>query len=209
MVSRDELLQLAPLLGALRRGEAVAVPTDTVYGVATLPTAPATGRLFALKERPDDVAIAVLVADLGTALSLSAGGGEELALLGARFWPGALTVVCPRREGLDYELGGDAATIGLRCPAHALLRALLAETGPLAVTSANRHGEPPARSAAEVRRAFGAELACLDGGMMTAPPSTVVALEGGGLRLLRAGAIDFAEVEGSLHGRRGAARGDK
>jgi tRNA threonylcarbamoyl adenosine modification protein (Sua5/YciO/YrdC/YwlC family) len=208
MVTPDDAAQLAPLLAALGRGAAVAVPTDTVYGIATLPVAPATGRLFALKDRPDDVAIAVLVADLETAVSLTAAGRAELEILGARFWPGALTVVCPRRPDLGFDLGGDPMTIGLRCPAHALLRALLGETGPLAVTSANRHGDPPARTAAEVRLAFGAELLCLDGGTMVAPPSTVVALEDGAVRLLRAGAVEFSEVERALSDRRGAAGGD-
>src|SRR3954468_12745678 len=135
-------LPTPPLCGfgaALEAGLVVAIPTDTVYGLAADPFRPgATDRIFEAKKRPRDVELPVLVADVEQALSLCA---QELVAAGARrlmerFWPGPLTLVLPRRPGLDADLGSDDLTIGVRCPAHVVARTLCARVGPLAVTSA-------------------------------------------------------------------------
>src|SRR3954468_9781705 len=136
---------------ALEAGEAIVVPTDTVYGVAVALSVPgATRQLFALKDRPDEVPIAVLVASPAQAGELVEPLTGTVARVADALWPGPLTVVLRRRPDVDVDLGGDGATVGVRCPDHSFVRALAAEVGPLATTSANRHGEatPPTAEAA-------------------------------------------------------------
>jgi L-threonylcarbamoyladenylate synthase len=182
---------------ALRAGLVVAVPTDTVYGLAADPVVPgATARLFAVKGRPDGLALPVLLADVAAAEHLAGPFAAAARRVADRYWPGPLTIVLSRSApARQLELGGDQQTIGLRCPAHELLRALLRRTGPLAVTSANPHGEPPLTTAAAVRAAFRTAVAAvLDGGTCAGTPSTVVRVAGDDVELLRAGAIDFTEL---------------
>jgi tRNA threonylcarbamoyl adenosine modification protein (Sua5/YciO/YrdC/YwlC family) len=185
--------------GALRRGLVVALPTDTVYGIGALPDVPgATDRLFELKGRSAAVPIAVLCADAAQALALTdpAELGEDVQRIADRLWPGPLTLVLRRRPGLGYSLGEPAGTVGVRCPDHDLVRALAAEVGPIAVTSANRHGEPTPPTAPEVAALFGDGVALvLDGGRCAAPPSTVVDASGPAWRLLREGEIPLSTVE--------------
>jgi tRNA threonylcarbamoyl adenosine modification protein (Sua5/YciO/YrdC/YwlC family) len=120
----------------------------------------------------------------------------NLARLATEFWPGALTVVVPRRPGLGLDLGGDAGHVGLRCPAEGAVQELCRRVGALATTSANRHQEPPCHSAEEVRAIFGDRLGyVLDGGRRDGQPSSVVALMNGAPRLLRAGPITLEEIE--------------
>jgi L-threonylcarbamoyladenylate synthase len=194
----------------LRDGAVVAVPTDTVYGVAADPfQAGAVERLFALKERPVSVAIPVLVA--GPEQVESVAGDLEPAAreLADRYWPGALTLVVPRRRGFDVDLGGGSSgrwTVGVRWPDHPVIRALCRAVGPLAVTSANAHGRPPATSAKEVLAAFEAPLAgpppavrlaaVVDGGVCDGLPSTVVECRGPASRCLREGALPWGVVQG-------------
>jgi len=186
------------VLASLRAGLVVAVPTDTVYGLAVDPRAPgATGELFRLKGRPDTLALPVLVGDIGEAWELGMPDGRAIALAD-RYWPGALTIIVARQPAVGFDLGGDPRTIGLRCPAHAGTRRLLATSGPLAVTSANAHGMAPCRSAAEVRESFGPSLPVLDGGPASGEPSTVVSLVGERPALLRLGSIPFGEVLAAL-----------
>lgn len=186
------LRALDEVLSALGRGEVVAVPTDTVYGLAADPRRPgATARLFARKGRPEAVALPVLVADAGELARLAEPLPPEASALVARWWPGPLTVVVRRAAGVDWELGGDPTTIGVRCPDHDLLRELLRRSGPLAVTSANLHGEPPCATPAEVRARLGGDLLVLDGGRCAGTPSTVVDWTSGKPRLLRPGPVPF------------------
>ncbi|MCU1488880.1 MAG: rimN [Acidimicrobiaceae bacterium] len=184
----------------LERGEVVALATDTVYGLAARAADPsACRRIFALKERPEGVALPVLVAHLDQALALADETVRlRLAVLSARLWPGALTIVVPRRSGLGLELGGDPDTVGLRCPDDPVVRALATRVGPLATTSANRHGAPPCRSAEEVRAAFGAALFIVDGGRRDGQPSTVVSLLGDEPTLLRDGPVSLGQIREAL-----------
>ena len=186
---------LALAVEALAAGGVIGVPTDTVYGLAVDPGRPeALGRLFALKGRPDRLALPVLIGDPSELADL-AEVTPAAERLGERYWPGPLTLVLRRRPGVTLELGGDPATIGLRCPASPLLRGLLRRAGPLAVTSANRHGEAPLHTAEEVRERFAGELAVvLDGGPCVGRPSTVVSLTGGVTVCLRNGELGFAEI---------------
>lgn len=184
----------AAVVAALRAGEVVALPTDTVYGVAVaLSVEGATDGLFAVKQRPRDVDLPVLVASLDQAESLGelAGRGRSLA---ERFWPGALTLVVNRHPALTADLGTSTHTVGLRCPDHDWVRRVCAEVGPIATTSANLHGQPPATTAAEVREQLGPDLLVADGGTRAGAPSTVVDATGTELRLLRQGAISWERL---------------
>ena len=185
-----ERLGLEEAAAALARGEVVGVPTDTVYGVAVDPVQPgAMEALVRAKGRPPDLAVAVLVA--GVAQAETVGVLDDRARrLAARFWPGGLTLVVDRRPSVGWDLGGDPATIGLRWPDHPVPTALAARVGPLATTSANRHGRPPLETAAEVEAELGREVALVvDGGRCAGLASTVVDCRGGHLRILREGRI--------------------
>ena len=190
---------LARVQAALEAGAVVALPTDTVYGLAVLPALPgAIQRLFDLKGRPASIAVALLVADADQAARVLKMRGCA-ATLAARFWPGALTIVGDRVDDLPYELGGDASSIGVRCPDAPYISELCRRVGPIAVTSANRHGEPPVESPVLLRELFGSQLLIADGGLCSGSPSTVVDVRGEHPRLLRAGAIDFEAIaEASL-----------
>jgi tRNA threonylcarbamoyl adenosine modification protein (Sua5/YciO/YrdC/YwlC family) len=187
---------LAQAAEALRAGWVVGVPTDTVYGLAVDATRPgAARRVFVAKRRPRGVVLPVLVADQAQAEALVADVPEVARLLMARHWPGALTIVLPRRPGLALDLGDDGGTVGVRRPDHPVVAALARLVGPLATTSANLHGEPPATVAAAVAALPGAAEAgvalVLDAGECAGEPSTVVDCTTDPPRLLRAGAVPW------------------
>ncbi len=199
MIRRLSTRDLDEVVRVLGSGGVVAVPTDTVYGVAApLGDAAAVARLFTLKNRPVTVALPVLVRDVASAAAL----GVEITL-GARaladaFWPGPLTLVLAAPMELARRVGSESATLGVRVAADDVLSALLESTGPLAVTSANAHGEPPCHDADEVLAAFSGagELdAVLDAGPRTGEVSTVVEISGTRWRVLRAGAVSSAAIE--------------
>lgn len=179
----------------LMAGEVLGLPTDTVYGVAAWPRAKgATQRIFELKGRPESVELPILVADVDMALEITDRVPDWALELMRRFWPGGLTVVLHRAKGFEADLGGNAATVGVRCPAHPVPQALCELVGPFAATSANRHRQPPATTASEVAQALPELGLLLDGGACQANPSTVVAATGDEPVLLRAGTIAFEDV---------------
>lgn len=177
-------------VAALRAGGCIALPTDTVYGVAAALSDPvAVQRLFALKGRAATKAMAVLVGSFGQARELGE-FGELSTRLVQRYWPGPLTVVVRRAKGLDIDLGGDSSTIGIRCPDSSLVSAITDEVGPIVTTSANRSGARELATAVEIAEAFGEHLALvIDGGKLSGTPSTVVDLCGTGIDILREGPI--------------------
>ena len=195
-------------IAVLRSGGVIALPTDTVYGIAVaLETPGGIERLYAAKSRPPDKAIALLLADVDQAAEIGELSEAARALAGA-FWPGGLTLVVPRRTDRPLpaalkggELApGEITTVGLRVPAHASPRALAAALGPLPTTSANRSGEPEARDADEIEAILGDAIdLILDGGPSSGGlASTVVDLSGEDVRILRHGAIPEAAVRRSL-----------
>jgi len=186
----------------LAEGRPIGLPTDTVYGLAADPFRPgAADRIFAAKRRPRGIGLPVLVSGTEQALALTGEVPVTASTLMARFWPGALTIVLPVRAGLAADFGGDDGTIGVRCPAHPVPLALCAAVGPLAATSANRHGEPTLTTAAEVIATFGDALGVvLDGGVCTGSPSTVVDCTGVEPKLLRQGRLPWSELVGALEG---------
>ena len=186
---------------ALAAGRPVVLPTDTVYGVAVEPTrSGATDRLFAVKERPRTAALPLLVASLDQALQLSGDMPPTAVALAEVFWPGGLTLVVPRRPGLDLDLGGeDDMTVGLRQPDHPVPVALAQRVGPLAATSANLHGRPTPATADEVATELGESVELvLDGGPCAGAPSTVVACTAEGITVLREGRVPTADVLAAL-----------
>jgi L-threonylcarbamoyladenylate synthase len=182
----------AEAITALRSGDVVALPTDTVYGIAAdLGLPDAIARLFAAKRRPPDKAVALLLADAAQAGRLGV-VTPAAALLAERFWPGGLTLVLQVRDDvtLPDELAG-AGTVGVRVPDHACPRALAADLGPLPTTSANLSGAADARDACEVAGVLGDAVALvIDGGPIRGgPASTVVDCATERPSVLRVGAI--------------------
>ena len=186
---------LQSALEELRAGRLAVIPTDTVYGLAA--ACGAAPALFALKNRPRAKALPVLgccVSDLERVANFSAAALR----IAERLWPGPLTLVLERATSLDVDLGGDGATIAVRVPAHEMALELLVRSGPVAVSSANRTGEPPATTVTEARATFAGEVrAFVDGGRCDGAPSSVVSVTDE-LRLLRAGAVTLAEVHQAL-----------
>jgi L-threonylcarbamoyladenylate synthase len=195
-IAVDDSRAITATVDALRAGEVVLMPTDTVYGIGVLPSvAGATSSLFALKGRPADVPLAVLVASLDQALALVEAPTEAVERLVARWWPGPLTVVLARRADLEVELGGDGSTVGVRCPDHDFVRAVAAEVGPLAVTSANRHGQPTPPTAAACAQELRDISLVVDGGALHGIASTVVNGNDPALPVLRPGPISREDIE--------------
>lgn len=186
----------------LRRGGIVALPTDTVYGIAVaLDTPGGLEALFAAKRRPPDRAIMLLLADAAQAPEIGVWSPAAAALAEA-FWPGGLTVVVGQRPDvtLPAVLTAGAATIGLRVPDHPAPRALAAAVGPLPTTSANVSGLPEARDAPAIVEQLGDAIELvLDGGPAHGgPPSTVVDVTADPPRILRAGAIPAEAIAAAL-----------
>ncbi len=186
----------------LHHGGLVAFPTDTVYGVGALAFSPeAVLRLYTVKGRAADKAIAVLVgreADLAQVASELSPAAQRLA---ARFWPGSLTLVVPKNARLPDAVT-QLPTVGVRLPDHDLARQLLTLAGPMAVTSANRSGQANALTAADVLAHLAGRIELvLDGGRVPGGvPSTVVDCTTASPRVLREGPITAADIAAAVAG---------
>ncbi len=193
----DDPTAIDEAVRAVAAGHVIAFPTDTVYGVgADLWQPAAVERLYAVKGRPDEKALPVLMAGEDDCRRVATRiPPSGLALMRA-FWPGPLTIVLPRRDDVPDAVGPRVATIAVRVPDHDGLRRALARTGPLASSSANRSGKPPALDAPAVQAALGDGVALiLDGGTPRhLEPSTVVDVSGESPRILRQGALAAAEI---------------
>jgi tRNA threonylcarbamoyl adenosine modification protein (Sua5/YciO/YrdC/YwlC family) len=189
---------------AIGRGELVVIPTDTVYGIAADAFSPtAVKRLLEAKGRGRESPPPVLIPSVATLDALAEDVPDEVTALVAKFWPGGLTVILPARSSLSWDLGEARGTVALRMPANDVALKVLAETGPLAVSSANLTGKPAASSCADARADLGDSVSVyLNGGTVGAandgapdPASTIVdatELAGDGkakLRIVRHGVI--------------------
>ena len=180
-------------------GGVIAVPTDTVYGLACDPAdADAVERIYSIKARPADVELTLLGANAAafTAMVDMSPVAQELA---DRYWPGPLSVIAPLIPPEPHQrrlaIPRRGRTLSVRVPVHPDLLALLAATGPLATTSANRHGSPPGNSAPDVRQALGAEIdGILDGGPGGGQASTIIDCSTQPPRVVREGPISAAEL---------------
>ena len=190
---RDPAEAVAAALAALESGEPVVMATDTVYGLVALARdQAAVARIFELKGRPAERRIAVLVTGAAQAETLVKLSPPTHRLAEHR-WPGPLTLVAPRTPTAPAWVG-DPATIGVRCPDDEVLLRLAAAAGPLAATSANRHGfETPATAGEVVQQLPGVGLV-IDGGPRPGAASTVVDVTGAVPVVLRPGPITDAEI---------------
>lgn len=182
---------------AIRDGEVVAIPTDTVYGLAADPFQPrAVERILRLKGRPEWKPILLLVESRRQVEALVARLPPAFERVAARYWPGPLTIVLPAAPSLGRWITAGTDTVAVRLPGSALTREIIrAARVPLTGTSANPSGRPPAQSAAQVREAFPAGLALiLDGGPARSSAASTLLDLTGEPRVLREGALPAAEV---------------
>ena len=199
MTSHASADQVREAVAALRRGEVIGLPTETVYGLAADAANPeAVAKIFALKGRPADHPLIVHIADAGARARWTIGTSAVADQLARAFWPGPLTMILPRHRSVPDVVTGGQDTVGLRCPAHPLaLEVLRAFGGGLAAPSANRFGRISPTTAAHVRAEFGAGVPLvLDGGDCDVGiESTIIDLSSSVPRILRPGRITHAQLE--------------
>jgi len=191
--------EIANAVAALRAGEVIGLPTETVYGLAADAMNPAAvARIFALKGRPLDHPLIVHIAGIEQLPRFAREIPNSARQLAAAFWPGPLTLILRRQADVPDAVTGDQDTVGLRAPAHPLAQQVLrAFAGGLAAPSANRFGRISATRAEHVREEFGAQLPLLlDGGpCRIGIESSIVDLSAQTPRILRPGAISRAQIE--------------
>jgi L-threonylcarbamoyladenylate synthase len=192
LVDRDEAVR------RLKSGGVIALPTDTVYGLAASLDHPmAVTRLFEIKRRPSTAALPILVDSRDSIDRLGVNWTAWAQRLSDRFWPGALTIVVAVPHELAALVGSTSDTVGFRIPNHQLARDVLIDVGPLAVSSANEHGARPCRRAGDVLEVFAGrdELdGVLDGAEGGGEVSTVVEVDDNSWRILRQGALSKEEL---------------
>ena len=191
-VQGDAAAGVAAAVSALGRGDLVVLPTDTVYGIAADAfSPPAVARLLAAKGRGRDMPVPVLVGSWRGLDGLADRVTSDMRALVEGFWPGALTLIVPAAGSLAWDLGDTRGTVAVRMPLHPVALAVLAETGPLAVSSANRTGQAPPGTAAQAQAQLGGSVAVyLEAGSTgETVASTIVDLTGERPRIRRAGAL--------------------
>lgn len=197
---REAAIEAAAL--AVRRGELIVLPTDTVYGIAADAFSPvAVQALLAAKGRGREMPPPVLVSAATTLDALAVGVPSYARALVEEFWPGALTIVCRQQSSLQWDLGETRGTVAVRMPDDEIALAVLERTGPLAVSSANLSGRPAARTADEAESMLGESVAVIvDAGTSTgADASTIVdCTDANQGRILRRGAIALDELNAVL-----------
>lgn len=185
-------------VSAARAGLVIVLPTDTVYGLACRPDdGRATARLFSVKHRARGLSLPVLAGSSSDARRAAVFDGRA-DLVAGRVWPGPVTLVLPRtEESMSWDLGEDPETIAVRIPGHRLARSVLLRTGPLAATSANRSGERPGTTCAELEAMFGDAVAVTlcEERPIVGRPSAVLDLTGSDPRLLRAGPLSREDLD--------------
>ena len=178
-------------------GELVVLPTDTVYGLgADAFDALAVADLLRAKGRGRDMPVPVLVGSWATIDGLVSAVDTRTRDLIEAFWPGGLTLVVRHAPSLTWDLGDARGTVAVRMPLHPVAIELLEKTGPMAVSSANRHGQPPAQTAAEARAQLGEDVAVYleDGQVPGGVASTIVDVTDTRPRILRVGALSVDEL---------------
>jgi len=185
---------------SLRRGEVVALPTDTFYGLAVDPVnLRAVERIYDLKSRARHKPLSLLIADVSQAYELARGIDSDFDRLAERFWPGPLTIVVKAGSKLPLRVTANTGNVALRVPEAPICRAVVAELGlPITATSANLRGQPECTYAGCVREQFGQKIPLIVDGGPTARSvaTTIVDLSGGGnsWMILREGAIPTHEI---------------
>lgn len=198
---QDRADGLAAAKSAVRAGRLAVIPTDTVYGIgADAFSGSAVHSLLEAKGRGPDMPVGVLVGSWSTIDGLVLSVPHQARTLIEAFWPGDLSIVLPHAPSLAWNLGQSRGTVMLRMPLHPVAVELLREVGPMAVSSANRSGHPPASTVDEAREQLGDSVAVyLDGGPSGDPvPSTIVDLTGDEPIVLREGAVSVTAVSDAL-----------
>jgi tRNA threonylcarbamoyl adenosine modification protein (Sua5/YciO/YrdC/YwlC family) len=196
-VPAERLAGISVGVDALRRGDLVVLPTDTVYGLAADAfSPPAVDGLLAAKMRGRDMPVGVLVGSWRGLDGLVLDVPSQVRELVRAFWPGGLSLVVRQAPSLSWDLGDSRGTVMVRMPAHPVALEILAQTGPLAVSSANVSGSPPATTAAEAREQLAESVdVYLEAGTCGEPvASTIIDVTGATPRLLRPGAIGVAAL---------------
>jgi L-threonylcarbamoyladenylate synthase len=195
---RPDPTAIAQAATTLRQGGVVAIPTDTLYGLAVDPwNRAAVARVFAIKGRPDDRALPLIAANLDQVDHWIGEMDTVSRRLAVRFWPGPLTLVMRAPANLAPEVTASGGTIGIRVPAHAVARALCeAFERPVTATSANISGEPSTGDPDQVadRLTTGVDVLLDAGTTPGGPPSTIVDVTRPDVRLIRAGAVPWEDV---------------
>jgi len=197
VIQSDHPIALQHALDVLQNGGLVAFPTDTVYGLAALPSKPEyIESLYTVKGRESTRAIAILISSAGELQATSVDPNKTALLLAKRFWPGPLTLIVPRHPNLPDILSPNP-TIGVRVPDHEFALSLLRVTGPLGVTSANLSGQENTTTADEVLEQLDGRIHLLiDGGKSPGSvPSTVVDCTTNDPVILRTGPISLSDIE--------------
>lgn len=193
----DRVTGLREAASAVRRGELVVLPTDTVYGVgADAFSAEAVADLLSAKGRGRTMPTPVLIGSPNTLHGLVTDFSEMAWELVDAFWPGALTLVARHQPSLQWDLGDTRGTVAIRMPLHPVAIELLTEVGPLAASSANLTGHPAPEDCDAAQRMLGDSVSVyLDGGPTPGiVPSSIVDVTGKVPVLLRAGALDADEL---------------
>lgn len=188
---------LAAAAHCVGSGQLVVLPTDTVYGIgADAFDSAAVAALLTAKGRGRDMPVPVLVGSWTTIDGLVSTVSDTMRSLVEAFWPGGLTLVVRHAPTLSWDLGDTSGTVAIRMPLHPVAIELLEQTGPMAVSSANRSGQPPATTAEQAREQLGESVAAyLDGGPAEqGVPSTIVDLTCEPARVLRAGAVSVTAL---------------
>ncbi len=193
-------MTLDTAVAAIAHGGVIAIPTDTVFGLACDPaSAAAVDRIYAIKRRPAGLELTLLgatIADIEEDVELS----PAARTLAGAFWPGALSIICELRTR-RWAIPRTGTTLSVRVPDHPIALELLRRTGPLATTSANRHGAPAATTAAEVTASLGDEVdGVVDGGHCGGLASTIIDCTSDTPRVLREGPISAAVLRSLLGG---------
>lgn len=191
---------LDPVIKALAAGQVVGLPTDTVYGLAAALQRGPIDRIFEAKGRPPGLALPVLIGERHQVDAVASTFPETAIRLAARFWPGPLTIVVRAKRAVGALVGGDGRSVGIRWPAHPLVEQICLSVGPIAMTSANRHGAPACTSAEQLRTIFDPRevTVVVDGGPCDGAPSTVIDCVSRTPGCMREGALPWAEIEAAL-----------
>ncbi len=189
--------QLEKGVAILKRGGVIALPTDTVYGLgAAMNIDAAVERVYRIKERPRNMALPLLLADLDQLDDIASVVPTYVFILGGKFWPGPLTLVIPKADSVSNIVSGGTKTVAIRIPAHPIPVALARGVGtPIVGTSANLSGQPNALTAEEAHAQLGDKVdLIIEGECAGGKESTVVDLSGASPVILRQGAISKEEL---------------
>jgi len=199
---RPDAASLQEAAAVIKAGGIVAMPTDTLYGLAADPfSTAAVERVFAAKGRAAERALPLVAADIAQVEEQLGALPPDGRRLAAAYWPGPLTLLLPRPSTMPEAVTGGLAHVGVRVPAHAVARDLCRACGCLlTATSANPSGAPASADPDDVERSMGEGVALLlDAGLTPGgPPSTIVNVSGDVIRLVRPGAIPWEEVQACL-----------